>query len=59
MLGYFDLEKRAYRHIEIHEQVEVLSLIGNFALHIVVGKSDGTADGGHLLKAGCSPRSKC
>lgn len=55
VLGYFDLEKRAYRHIEIHEQVEVLSLIGNFALHIVVGKSDGTADGGHLLKAWVQP----
>jgi len=31
-LGFFDLEKRDYRHIEINEQVEVLSLLGNFAL---------------------------
>ena len=64
VLGYFDLEKREYRHIEIDEQVEVLSLIGNFALHgaqkkvhahIVVGKSDGTAHGGHLLKGWVQP----
>lgn len=64
VLGYFDLEKKAYREIEIDEQVEVLSLIGNFALHgqdkkvhahIVVGKSDGTAHGGHLLKGWVRP----
>jgi predicted DNA-binding protein with PD1-like motif len=64
VLGYFDLEKREYRKIEINEQVEVLSLIGNFALHgaekkvhahIVVGKSDGSAHGGHLLKGWVQP----
>ncbi len=64
VLGYFDLEKRDYREIEIDEQIEVLSLIGNFALHgaekkvhahIVVGKSDGTAHGGHLLKGWVQP----
>jgi hypothetical protein len=60
VLGYFDLEKRDYREIEIDEQVEVLSLIGNFALHgakkkvhahIVVAKSDGSAHGGQRLGA--------
>lgn len=64
VLGYFDLEKREYREIEINEHVEVLSLIGNFALqgagkkihaHIVVGKSDGSAHGGHLLKGWAQP----
>jgi predicted DNA-binding protein with PD1-like motif len=64
VLGYFDLEKREYQEIEIAEQVEVLSLIGNFALHgqkkkvhahIVVGKADGSAHGGHLLKGWVRP----
>jgi predicted DNA-binding protein with PD1-like motif len=44
--------------------VEVLSLIGDIALeqgrpkihaHMVVGKSDGTAHGGHLLEAHVRP----
>jgi len=64
VLGFFDLEKRDYQRIEIAEQVEVLSLIGNFALqgakkkihaHIVLGKSDGTAHGGHLLEGHVRP----
>ena len=59
-LGYFDRAKREYRKIPIREQVEVLSLVGDIALersepkvhaHIVVGKSDGTAHGGHLIAA--------
>ncbi len=59
-LGYFDREKKDYQKISIHEQVEVLSLVGDMALkdgapqvhaHVVVGKSDGTAHGGHLLEA--------
>lgn len=64
VLGYFDLEKRRYREIAVDEQVEVLSLIGNFALHgadkkvhahVVVGKAGGTAHGGHLLKGWVRP----
>lgn len=60
MLGYFDREKKNYRKIPIREQVEVLSLIGDIALkdgdpqvhaHVVVGKADGTAQGGHILEA--------
>ncbi|MEI9895914.1 MAG: PPC domain-containing DNA-binding protein [Chthoniobacter sp.] len=63
-LGYFDLERRDYKHIPITEQVEVLSLLGNVALkdnehkihaHVVVGKRDGTAHGGHLLQAHVRP----
>lgn len=59
VLGYFDWEKKDYKEIAIPEQVEILNLTGNVALsdgqpslhpHIVVGKSDGTAWGGHLLK---------
>lgn len=64
VIGFFDLEKRDYRRIEINEQVEVLSLLGNFAVedsrkkvhaHIVLGKSDGTAHGGHLLQGWVLP----
>ena len=57
--GFFDREQRDYDRIELNEQVEVMSLIGNIALtdngpkihaHVVVGKRDGTAHGGHLLQ---------
>ncbi len=59
-LGYFDRERKDYRRIPLDEQVEVLSLVGNIAedqgrpkvhAHVVVGKSDGTAWGGHVLEA--------
>jgi predicted DNA-binding protein with PD1-like motif len=59
-LGYFDRARKDYRKIPLPEQVEVLSLIGDVALeddepkvhaHVVVGKADGTAHGGHLLEA--------
>jgi predicted DNA-binding protein with PD1-like motif len=59
-LGFFDRTKRDYRKIPVAEQVEVLSLLGDIALdgsepkvhaHVVVGKADGTAHGGHLLDA--------
>jgi uncharacterized protein len=60
MLGYFDRETKKYQEIPIVEQVEVLSLVGDIALkdntpqihaHVVVGKADGTAHGGHILEA--------
>jgi uncharacterized protein len=63
-LGYFDWNRKEYRRIPIHEQVEVLSLIGDVALdrdkpkvhaHVIVGKPDGTAHGGHLLEAHVRP----
>ena len=59
-LGFFERERKDYKRITIDEQVEVLSLIGDVALdedepkvhaHVVVGKADGTAHGGHLLEA--------
>ena len=59
-LGYFDRDKKDYQKIPVREQVEVLSLIGDIALkdgipqvhaHVVVGKSDGSAHGGHILEA--------
>jgi predicted DNA-binding protein with PD1-like motif len=63
-IGWFDLKKQDYKKISIREQVEVLSLIGNIAeyeggpkihAHLVVGKQDGTAHGGHLLAAHVRP----
>jgi uncharacterized protein len=59
-LGFFERDGKDYKRIMIDEQVEVLSLIGDIALeddkpkvhaHVVVGKSDGSAHGGHLLEA--------
>ena len=63
-LGYFDLERKDYARIVIDEQVEVLSLVGDIAVeddgpkihaHVVVGKRDGTAHGGHLISARVRP----
>jgi uncharacterized protein len=63
-LGYFDWEKKDYKKIPVREQVEVLSLIGDVALkdgepkvhaHVVVGRSDGTTLGGHLIEARVRP----
>ena len=63
-LGYFDMEKKEYREIPVDEQVEVLSLVGDIALfegepklhaHAVLGRSDGTTRGGHLLEAHIQP----
>jgi uncharacterized protein len=63
-VGWFDLEKKMYRKIPINEQVEVLSMVGDFALykgkpalhtHMVVGHRDGTAAGGHVFEAIVSP----
>jgi uncharacterized protein len=60
-LGYFDRKQKDYRRIQVNEQVEVLSLIGDVALkpdggpevhaHVVLGRADGSTVGGHLLEA--------
>jgi uncharacterized protein len=64
VLGFFDPATNQYRKIPVREQVEVLSLIGDVAYegnepkihaHVVVGKSDGTAHGGHLMEAHVFP----
>lgn len=63
-LGFFDWQTKDYSRIDLREQVEVLSLIGDVALddneprihaHIVVGRADGSAHGGHLLAARVRP----
>jgi uncharacterized protein len=64
ILGYFDWQSKTYEKIPLREQVEVLSLIGDVALegdtprlhaHVVLGKRDGSAHGGHLLEAHVRP----
>src|SRR5437870_3454910 len=57
-IAFFDLKKKKYESNKIDEQVECMSLKGNIAVkengerlihaHIIVGKRDGTAHGGHL-----------
>ncbi|MFC8867375.1 PPC domain-containing DNA-binding protein [Streptomyces sp. NPDC057148] len=58
VVGWFDRQAKDYRHIPVEEQCEVLSLIGDIAvadegpaphLHAVLGLSDGSTRGGHLL----------
>lgn len=59
VVAYFDWETKKYRHIPIAEQLEVLSLVGDVTFedgkpkvhaHVVVGKADATAHGGHLIE---------
>lgn len=60
-LGWFNWETKRYQTaVKLKEQVELLSLIGDIALkdgkpqihaHLVVGRKDGTAHGGHLQSA--------
>ena len=64
-LGWLNWETKKYDPAcVLDEQVELLSLIGDIALkdgepqvhaHVVVGRSDGTAHGGHLLEARVRP----
>jgi predicted DNA-binding protein with PD1-like motif len=57
-LGFFDRQQKKYIKIPITEQAEVLSFTGNIIpndgkptlhAHVVIGKADGTAHGGHFL----------
>jgi hypothetical protein len=64
-VGWFDFEKKTYKKIDITEQCEVLSAIGDVAvgddgnsslhMHVVLGLSDGTTRGGHLLEGKVRP----
>jgi uncharacterized protein len=59
-LGFLDPETKEYAPIVVNEQVEALSVVGDISLengerrvhaHVVIGKRDGRAYGGHLLEA--------
>lgn len=64
VVAYFDWESKTYRNLRIDAQVEVLSLVGDISVehgkprlhaHAVVGKSDATAHGGHLVSGYVRP----
>jgi uncharacterized protein len=64
VVGWFDRAARDYRRIPVEEQCEVLSLLGDVAggqdgpilhMHTVLGLSDGTTRGGHLLEGKVFP----
>ena len=64
-VGWFDIGGKEYRKIPVTEQCEVLSAIGDIAIddggkpslhiHVVLGLSDGTTRGGHLLEGFVRP----
>lgn len=64
-VGWFDFGSKTYKKIEVNQQCEVLSAIGDVAvgddgkaslhIHIVLGLSDGSTRGGHLLAATVRP----
>jgi predicted DNA-binding protein with PD1-like motif len=64
-LDWFSWENKKYEpSVQLNEQIELLSLIGDVAVkdgepqvhaHAVIGKKDGTAHGGHLFEAHIRP----
>jgi predicted DNA-binding protein with PD1-like motif len=64
-VGWYDLERQEYQHIEVDEQAELLSLVGDVArgpdgsvalhVHVVLGLRTGETRGGHLLEATVRP----
>jgi hypothetical protein len=64
-LAYFDWETKKYQPIDVAEQVEVASLLGDIAIgpnskpsvhiHAVLGKRSGAAMAGHLEEAHVRP----
>lgn len=65
VLGYWVADGAGYQANRIDEQVEVLSITGTIALlpdgapkvhaHMVLGRRDGSAWGGHLMEAHVRP----
>ena len=64
-IAWFDWETKQYRKIPVRQQVEVLNLAGDVTLkpdgkrqihaHVVLGTSDGSVKGGHLIEAHVRP----
>ncbi len=59
VVGYYHQQKREYLSIEINENLEILSCLGNLSLrdgqpaahlHILLGDRRGSAKGGHLQR---------
>ena len=58
-IGYYDMQSRQYRWLELEQEMEILSLVGNVSLkdgevfvhaHITLGDEKGRAFGGHLAE---------
>jgi uncharacterized protein len=64
-VGWFDFDRKIYKKVEVAQQCEVLSAIGDIAVgddgkpslhaHVVLGLADGTTRGGHLLEGKVRP----
>jgi predicted DNA-binding protein with PD1-like motif len=63
-LGFYRRARKDYDRFGLEEELEVLSLNGNVAVgdegprvhaHVVVGRADGSARGGHLFEAHVGP----
>lgn len=59
-IGFFQIESKSYKEINLEGTVELLSLNGSISwegdepvihLHVVLGLEDGSVMGGHLLRA--------
>lgn len=62
--GFFDFSIKDYQKTSFKEQMEVLALTGDISMygdeykihaHVVLGRKDGTAHGGHLMKGIAHP----
>ena len=63
-LAYYDWERKQYQELPVDEQVEVTSLVGDLGadddgvavhVHAVLGRRDGSALTGHLLRGTVRP----
>jgi len=63
-IAYWSWDTKQYEHIEVAEQVEVLSMTGNVAAspggrrlhaHVVLGRRGGATIGGHLIRGVVRP----
>ena len=65
VIAYFNWPTKKYQNIPVDEQVEVISLIGDIVpdekgapslhAHTVLGRSDGSTRGGHLIEGHVRP----
>lgn len=62
--GFFDFSIKDYQKTTFNEQMEVLAITGDISFykekykvhaHVVLGRKDGTAHGGHLIKGIAHP----
>ncbi len=63
-LAWLDVQKKIYHRIDVAQQTEVLSLIGDVAtfngkpvvhMHAILGRQDGSTIGGHVFELNVNP----